>query len=195
MRVLILDNYDSFTYNIYHYCKSVTSDVQVYRNDDIELADIDQYSHIILSPGPGLPKDAGILMKVIESYVGKKPILGVCLGLQALAEYFGGKLFNQNQVKHGIQEEINLLQTSSGIFEGLESKAKVGLYHSWAVEAHSLPEEVQITALSKKGIVMGIEHQKLQFTGVQFHPESVMTPKGKIMMENWLRCNHHGDLK
>lgn len=187
MKVLIIDNYDSFTFNIYHYCKAFCNDVQVYRNDEISLDDIHHYSHIIISPGPGLPRNAGITIDVLNAYGNSKPILGICLGLQAIVEFFGGKLYNQNIVKHGLQEEIFLNVTNSGLFNKLPQLTQVGLYHSWAADYQLLPECLKVTAVSKLGVVMGIQHIHLPIYGVQFHPESIMTPLGKKMIENWLK--------
>ena len=188
MNVLILDNYDSFTHNLFHYLKAYTPEVTVKRNDEITLPEIDAFSHVVLSPGPGLPKDAGILIPLLENYMQRKPIMGICLGMQAIAESLGGKLYNQDKVKHGIQEEVNLLKTEEGIFKGLNPQEQVGLYHSWAVEKQGLPDSMEIIAEGKTGVIMGLQHNELPVYGVQFHPESVMTPKGKQMIKNWLEA-------
>lgn len=189
MKVLILDNYDSFTHNLFHYLKGFTSDVTVKRNDEISVEEVDTYSHLVISPGPGLPKDAGILTEVLSRYSDFKPILGICLGLQAIAVHFGGKLYNQKNVKHGLQEEIQLLNTESGLFKGFNPSINVGLYHSWAAQEDSLSEELKITAKSKTGVIMALEHQSLPISAVQFHPESILTPNGKQIIKNWIDMN------
>ena len=186
MKVLILDNYDSFTYNLFHYLKGFTSDVTVKRNDEISVAEIENYTHLVISPGPGLPKDAGLLLEVLKRYSTTKPILGICLGLQAIVEHFGGALYNQDIVKHGLQEEIELLNTTSGLFTGFENLIVVGLYHSWAAKRDCLPTSLEITAQGKTGVIMGLQHKTLPLSAVQFHPESVLTPTGKTMIKNWL---------
>lgn len=189
MKVLILDNYDSFTYNLFHYLNGFTSDVTVKRNDEISVEEVDTYSHLVISPGPGLPKDAGILTEILSRYSDSKPILGICLGLQAIVEHFGGKLYNQKNVKHGLQEEIQLLKTESGLFKDFNPSINVGLYHSWAAQKESLPEEIEITAEGKTGVIMALEHKTLPISAVQFHPESILTPKGKQIIKNWIDEN------
>ena len=189
MKVLILDNYDSFTYNLFHYLKGFTPDVTVKRNDEISIEEVDQYSRIVISPGPGLPKEAGILMQVLQRYSASKPILGICLGLQAVVEHFGGELYNQKIVKHGLQEEIDILKTTSGLFKGFGNSINVGLYHSCAAKEENLPKEFEITAKGKTGVIMGLEHKTLPLSCVQFHPESILTPSGKQIIENWINAN------
>jgi len=189
MKVLILDNYDSFTYNLFHYLKGFTSDVTVKRNDEISVEEVDTYSHLVISPGPGLPKDAGILTEILSRYSDSKPILGICLGLQAIVEHVGGKLYNQKNVKHGLQEEIQLLKTESGLFKDFNPSINVGLYHSWAAQKESLPEEIEITAEGKTGVIMALEHKTLPISAVQFHPESILTPQGKQIIKNWIDEN------
>jgi len=186
MNVLILDNYDSFTYNLFHYLKPLVPEVTVKRNDEISVDDCNNYSHLVFSPGPGLPKNAGILLNCINIYKGIKPMLGICLGMQAIAESFGGSLYNQQNVKHGISENIDLLETKNGLFNGLDSTCNVGLYHSWAVNKDKLPTEFNVTAKGKTGVIMGLQHKTLPIYGVQFHPESILTEHGKKMIENWL---------
>lgn len=189
MKVLILDNYDSFTYNLFHYIKGITPDVTVKRNDEISIEAIEEYTHIVISPGPGLPTDAGILMDVIKTYQTQKRILGICLGLQGIVIHFGGELYNQKIVKHGLQEDISLLKTESGLFKGFDDSIKVGLYHSWAAEKDSLPADIEITAEGKTGVIMAIQHKALPIAAVQFHPESILTPDGKQILKNWFEEN------
>ncbi|WP_417611803.1 anthranilate synthase component II [Owenweeksia hongkongensis] len=185
MKVLILDNYDSFTYNLFHYVDQLCDDVVVKRNDEISLEEVGEFSHIIISPGPGLPKDAGITMSLLEKFHQSKNIFGVCLGCQAIAEFFGGQLYNQQLVAHGIFRNVKQT-TPSKLLKDLPSEFKVGLYHSWAIDEKSLPEELVITSKSEMGTVMSLEHQKYAVCGVQFHPESIMTEGGLQIIKNWL---------
>ena len=188
MKILVLDNYDSFTYNLVQMVEQAArSRVDVLRNDEIALENIEQYDKIILSPGPGLPRDAGILMKAVREYAGRKSILGVCLGHQAIAEAFGGKLINLNNVYHGIGISTTIIEDNVKIFSGLPSEIITGRYHSWAVDSHDFPEELQITAVDKQGIIMALQHRKYDVHAVQFHPESVLTPYGKKILENFLK--------
>ncbi len=188
MKVLILDNYDSFTYNLFHYFKGYTPNVTVKRNNEITLDEVDLYSHIVISPGPGLPKDAGILMKVLQRYASTKIILGICLGLQAIVEHFGGELFNQKIVKHGLQEEIDILNSNSYLFKEIDNSIQVGLYHSWAAKKETLPQELEITAEGKTGIIMALQHKSFLISALQFHPESILTPSGKRIIKNWIEA-------
>lgn len=181
-RILLIDNYDSFTYNLFHYLESLGVEAEVVLNDKMSAVEPDSYDALVLSPGPGLPEEAGDLMKIIESYAGMKPILGVCLGMQALALYSGGELYNQKVVKHGIQEKIHL--EKSDLFNGLPPEIEVGLYHSWAVKEGN--GNFRITARSSNGTVMALENTNLNWYGVQFHPESVMTPDGKKILMNFV---------
>ena len=183
MAVLLLDNYDSFTYNLYDYIQSLGYAVDVVRNDALDLTSTDAYSHIVLSPGPGLPQASGCLMALIEQEIGKKPILGVCLGMQALALHLGDELYNLPQVRHGIAMGCEK-RGESHLLRGLEQNFIVGLYHSWAVEGKS--ESFSITSISKDGVIMSIEAIDKKVYGVQFHPESVMTPEGKRILKNFL---------
>ncbi len=189
MKVLILDNYDSFTYNLFHYFKGYTPYVTVKRNNEITLDEVDLYSHIVISPGPGLPKDAGILMEVLQRYASTKIILGICLGLQAIVEHFGGELFNQKIVKHGLQEEIDILNSNSYLFKEIDNSIQVGLYHSWAAKKETLPQELEITAEGKTGIIMALQHKSFLISALQFHPESILTPSGKRIIKNWIEAN------
>jgi anthranilate synthase component 2 len=158
----------------------------VYRNDEITVEACAQFSHIVLSPGPGLPNDAGILMPLLQTYVGVKPLLGVCLGMQAIALHFGGKLYNQQQVKHGVTTQIN--HHGDGIFSGIPQQTEVALYHSWAVEQSSLPEMLHIDATSRDGVAMALRHNTWPVYGVQFHPESILTQHGMQMIKNWIEA-------
>lgn len=185
MKILLLDNYDSFTYNIYHYLQGLYSSVDVYRNDEISLDAVDSYSHIVISPGPGLPLNAGITMELLRLYSCNKKILGVCLGMQAIAEHFGGKLYNQQTVKHGLTTTIS--HSGKYLFCGIEQFAQVALYHSWAVDENSLPNTLIVEAKSAEGVVMAIRHRDWPVYGVQFHPESILTPQGYLMLKNWLQ--------
>ena len=185
MKVLIIDNYDSFTYNLYHYVQQVCEDVVVKRNDEISAEDAGAFTHILISPGPGLPNEAGISMEVIEKFYKSKKILGVCLGCQGIAEFFGGELYNQQFVAHGISRKVH--QTKSGkLLKGLPPEFMVGLYHSWAIDENTLPEKLTITSKSELNTVMSIEHEDYSVCGVQFHPESIMTEGGLQIIGNWL---------
>ena len=187
-KILILDNYDSFTYNLVHYVKDFEKhDVDVFRNDQISLNDVDKYDGIILSPGPGLPAEAGLLLKIIENYYENKRIFGVCLGQQAIAEVFSGSLINLSKVHHGVATRVELVQPQHYIFEGLPPQIVVGRYHSWVVDRATFPDALEITAIDDDGFVMALRHRHYNVRGVQFHPESVMTPDGKKMLENWLK--------
>lgn len=187
MKIIINDNYDSFVYNLSHLIKEFGVEVTVKRNDQFKLEDIETFDKILLSPGPGIPEEASLLMDVIRTYAGRKPILGVCLGEQAIGEVFGGKLTNLDDVFHGIQSQIKLT-VSDYLFEGLPSKIKVGRYHSWIVDKNSLPDCLEVTAVSEEGYIMALRHKTLDIRGVQFHPESVLTPDGKQILYNWI--NH-----
>ncbi|MCQ2192005.1 MAG: aminodeoxychorismate/anthranilate synthase component II [Paludibacteraceae bacterium] len=186
-KIVIIDNYDSFTYNLSHLVKELGADVTVYRNDQFELPQLEQFDKIILSPGPGIPSEAGLLLDVIKSYAGKKPILGVCLGHQAIGEAFGGKLTNLSQVYHGLQTPCNLFGNDY-VFEGLGNTCQIGRYHSWVVDKKDFPMCLEVTAESEEGFIMGLKHKDYDIHGIQFHPESVLTPEGKKMINNWL--NH-----
>ena len=191
MKILIFDNYDSFTYNLVHVVeKIIHNKVDVYRNDKISLEKIKDYDKIILSPGPGLPCESGLLLSLIEEYASSRSILGVCLGQQAIAETFGGKLENLKNVYHGVATKIkvNDKRTSSenDVFKSLPNELEVGRYHSWIVSKENFPGDLEITAEDENGYIMGLRHKKFDVQGVQFHPESVLTPMGEKMMRNWL---------
>ncbi len=184
--ILVFDNYDSFTYNLVHAVKKLGfSNVEVHRNDQISLVEIARFDKIILSPGPGVPSESGILLDVIKTYAPTKPILGVCLGEQAIAEAFGGTLINLPNVHHGVSSEVDIIEDDI-LFNGLDKKLEVGRYHSWAVQKESLPECLKITAVDEEGMIMALAHREYDVRGVQFHPESVLTPKGEEMLKNWL---------
>lgn len=185
MKIVIIDNYDSFTYNLSHLVKALGAEVTVYRNDQFKLTDLQPFDKIILSPGPGIPKEAGLLMDVIAEYKGKKPILGVCLGHQAIGESFGGTLTNLSDVFHGVQTDIDIT-VDDYVFAGLSKRIPVGRYHSWVVDAKGFPADLEITAISEEGQVMALRHKTFDIRGIQFHPESVLTPSGKQMIKNWL---------
>ncbi|HJC93676.1 MAG TPA: aminodeoxychorismate/anthranilate synthase component II [Candidatus Phocaeicola excrementigallinarum] len=185
MNITIIDNYDSFTYNLSHLIKELGATVTVLRNDRFKLDELETCDRILLSPGPGIPEEAGLLMEVIRHYAGKKPILGVCLGEQAIGEVFGGRLAHLNQVYHGVQSRISIV-ADDPLFKGLPHETEVGRYHSWTVDTEGLPECLEITALSPEGHIMALRHKTLNVRGVQFHPESVLTPLGKKMLDNWI---------
>lgn len=186
MKTAIIDNYDSFTYNLSHLVKELGAEVTVFRNDCFRMEELENFDKIILSPGPGIPEEAGLLLQVIHTYSGHKPILGVCLGEQAIGEAFGGKLLNLKEVYHGVQSSIRIT-ADDYLFGTLPERILVGRYHSWVVDDTSLPDCLEVTAVSEDGCIMGIRHKEHDTRGIQFHPESVLTPDGKRMMENWLR--------
>ena len=186
IKILLFDNYDSFTYNLVHVIKSLGyENVDVYRNDKIELSQISQYDKIILSPGPGLPSEAGLLMQLIKEYADKKSILGVCLGHQAIAEHFGATLENIPTVFHGVQTAIKIIDDNN-IFAGLPNEILAGRYHSWIVSKSNFPEEIEIIAEDNAGAIMALKHKKYDLHGVQFHPESILTPDGAKIIQNFL---------
>ncbi len=186
MKTVIIDNYDSFTYNLAHLVKELGAEVDVLRNDKFELEELEKYDKIILSPGPGIPEEAGLLLEVIRTYAGRKPILGVCLGEQAIGQAFGGKLTNLSEVFHGIQTNVKI-KNKDYIFSGLPTEIPVGRYHSWVVDTEEFPEELVITAISSEGQIMALKHREYDVHGIQFHPESVLTPDGKQIVGNWLK--------
>lgn len=189
MKTLLLDNYDSFTYNVLQLLNRIGyNDIDVIRNDKISVEEAEKYDRIILSPGPGIPSEAGILLPLIEKYYKSKPILGICLGHQAIGEVFGGTLVNLDEVYHGISSEITILDNSV-IFKGLPDKIEVGRYHSWVVDSKNFPSDLKITAVSDENLVMGLAHKEYPVFGVQFHPESILTPEGEIMLRNFMEYN------
>ena len=194
MKILVFDNYDSFTYNLVHLVEKITHDkVDVYRNDQIPLEDVKKYDKIILSPGPGIPEEAGLLLPLIKEYASSKSILGVCLGHQAIGEAFGGKLVNLSTVYHGVATPMRVVSREPGVgsqnslFEGLPNEFDAGRYHSWIVSDENFPKELEITARDENNYIMGLQHRKYDVRGVQFHPESVLTPLGEKILQNWLK--------
>ena len=191
-KILVFDNYDSFTYNLVHLvAKFPNVSVDVFRNDEIELASIAAYDKIILSPGPGIPSEAGMLLNLIEAYAPTKSILGVCLGHQAIGQSFGGKLINLSTVFHGVATSITLkatsTRTSSYLFHELPNEIIVGRYHSWVVDVHQFPDCLSVTATDSNGLIMGLQHKQFDVQGLQFHPESILTPDGEKIIQNWLK--------
>ena len=187
MKILVFDNYDSFTYNLVHLVEKIThGKVDVYRNDEIKLDAVSAYDKIILSPGPGVPSEAGLLMPLIKAYAPTKSILGVCLGHQAIGEVFGGTLINLDTVFHGVATPIKILNPDAQILKGMGERIEVGRYHSWIVNNNGLPEELEITAVDDNGFIMAMQHKVYDVQGVQFHPESILTPGGEQIMRNWL---------
>ena len=185
-RVVIIDNYDSFTYNLAHLVKQLGAKVEVFRNDQFTLNKLERFTKIILSPGPGIPEEAGLLMDVIRTYAGRKPMLGVCLGHQAIAEVFGGKLVNLKEVYHGIATEGTQFGNDP-IFSGLPKRIVMGRYHSWVVDRAGFPDCLEVTAMSDDGQIMALRHRNYNIHGIQFHPESVLTPEGATIVRNWLQ--------
>lgn len=185
MKIVIIDNYDSFTYNLSHLVKELGAEVTVLRNDQFELSALEPFDKIILSPGPGIPSEAGLLPDVIRTYSGRKPILGVCLGHQAIGEAFGAKLENLSEVFHGVATPCRIV-ADDPIFNGLQREITIGRYHSWVVSTDGLPSCLEVTAVSPEGQIMALRHRTMNVRGIQFHPESVLTPDGKIILKNWL---------
>jgi anthranilate synthase component 2 len=187
MKILVFDNYDSFTYNLVHLVEKITGEkVDVYRNDEIALEKVNEYDKIILSPGPGVPSEAGLLLPLIKQYAATKSILGVCLGHQAIGEAFGGQLTNLDKVYHGVATPVKVTNKDSKILSGLGDTIEVGRYHSWIVSKENFPDQLEITAVDANGYVMAMQHKTYDVQGVQFHPESVLTPDGEKMLRNWL---------
>lgn len=184
-KVLVIDNYDSFTYNLVHYLEDLNCDVTVLRNDKLALEDIETFDKILLSPGPGIPDEAGLLKQIIEKYAPTKSILGVCLGQQAIGEVFGGSLINLDDVYHGVSTNVTICVDDESLFKGLEKNIEVGRYHSWVVNPN-LPESLEATSFDENGQVMSVRHKIYDVKGVQYHPESVLTPNGKKILENWV---------
>lgn len=187
MKIIIIDNYDSFTYNLSHLVKEIGAQVSVIKNDQFKLTDLAPYDKILLSPGPGIPSESGLLLNVIQHYAGKKPILGVCLGEQAIGQVFGAEINNLYKVYHGIQSLIDI-DTEDYLFHDLPDKIQVGRYHSWIVSNKNFPSCLKIIANSPEGYIMAIKHNEYDIRGIQFHPESILTPNGKNIISNWI--NH-----
>lgn len=187
MNIVIIDNYDSFTYNLSHQLKALGAQVDVVRNDAFQMSRLEPYDKIVLSPGPGIPEEAGLLNDVIRRYAGRKPILGVCLGHQAIAEVFGGRLENLRTVYHGLQTPTHIINHDY-LFEHLPETFEAGRYHSWVVSRSGLPDCLEVTAISDDGHIMALRHHTYDVRGIQFHPESILTPEGAQILQNWL--NH-----
>ena len=185
-KIAVIDNYDSFTFNLVHYLEALDCSVEVFRNDEFDLKELEPFDKILLSPGPGLPKDAGLLLDVIRTYASKKEILGICLGLQAIGEVYGAKLENLEKVYHGVSSEITITDSTDSLFQNLPEKISVGRYHSWVIEPSSLPEVLKITAIDAENQIMAISHRDFKLNAVQFHPESILTPNGMEIMKNWV---------
>ena len=190
MKILVLDNYDSFTYNLVHVIKELTDEpVDVYRNDKISIEEVDKYDKIFLSPGPGVPDEAGILKELIATYGATKSIFGVCLGCQAIAEVYGGNLLNLNKVYHGVATPVKITDKNDKSFNNLPEELEVGRYHSWVVDAGNIPKGLKVSSVDNEGNVMALYHEEHDVRGVQFHPESVLTPKGKQIVANFLNSS------
>lgn len=187
MRILVLDNYDSFTYNLVYILRELNDDVEVHRNDKISLEEVAQFDKILLSPGPGIPSEAGIMQALIQTYAPTKSIMGVCLGHQGIGEVFGASLNNMADVLHGISDKAIITDPTEKLFQGLPSSFQVGRYHSWTVVGDTVPDTMTITAIDEHNQVMALTHKTYDVRGVQFHPESVLTEHGKQMLENWIK--------
>ena len=183
--ILVIDNYDSFTYNLVHYLEDLNCQVAVVRNDQLQLEDVEPFEKIVLSPGPGIPDEAGLLKPIIKTYASTKSILGVCLGMQAIGEVFGATLENLDIVYHGIQTKVHITSKDEILFKGLPPTIEVGRYHSWVVKGE-LPTCLEITSVDENQQIMALRHKEFDIKGVQFHPESVLTPYGKTMLKNWI---------
>ncbi len=186
MKILLLDNYDSFTFNLFHYLNKFEADVVVKRNDEIGVAQVSEYDRIVFSPGPGLPSEAGKMMDIISAYSNEKKMLGICLGMQAMAEVFGGKLFNLSKVHHGVALPVDVIDKNEPLFFDLPPTFNTGRYHSWCVSKDELPSCLKITAVDKDGNIMALSHENQLIKGVQFHPESILTEMGNQLIHNWL---------
>ncbi len=187
LKILVIDNYDSFVYNLVHYLEELDCEVIVKRNDKFHLEEAENYDKILLSPGPGIPDEAGLLKAVIQRYATSKPILGVCLGQQAIGEVFGGKLENLSKVFHGVSTMATIISENEPLFKGLEKEIEIGRYHSWVVSKENFPEVLEITSIDENGQIMSLRHKFYDICGVQFHPESVLTPMGKQIIKNWIK--------
>ena len=190
MKILIIDNYDSFTYNLVHMVEDITGVYPtVFRNDEIAIEAIEEYDLIILSPGPGIPDEAGILKEVIKAYAGKKPIFGVCLGLQAITEVFGGSLENLDDVFHGVATTMKVTNFDAVIYEGIPTEFEAARYHSWIASKKDFPTKLEITAVDEFGDIMSLQHRDFNISAVQFHPESILTPLGEKLVRNFIQAN------
>jgi anthranilate synthase component II len=187
MKILVIDNYDSFTYNLVHYLEDLDCEVTVYRNDEFDIDEVKNFDKILLSPGPGVPDEAGLLKTVIKTYAPTKSILGVCLGQQAIGEVFGGTLTNLEKVYHGVATKVTITVDDENLYKGLEKQIEVGRYHSWVVNPEGFPNDLEITSVDTNGQIMSLRHRKYDVRGVQYHPESILTPFGKKILENWVK--------
>jgi anthranilate synthase component 2 len=185
MQLAVIDNYDSFTFNLVHYFEDLGASVTVFRNDEFDLKELDVFEKIVLSPGPGLPNEAGLLKEVIQTYATSKSILGICLGLQAIGEVFGGTLINLEKVYHGVATKIKIIEEDS-IFKNIPDQIEVGRYHSWVISNDNFPPNLIITSVDENKQIMSVKHSLFDVRGVQFHPESILTPFGKKILKNWL---------
>lgn len=185
MKIVVIDNYDSFTYNLVHYLEDLGAIVTVFRNDEFELNELEVFDKIVLSPGPGIPDEAGLLKEVIKTYAKTKSILGICLGMQAIGEVFGGTLINLEKVYHGVASKITIIENDT-IFNNLPNEIEVGRYHSWVISNDNFPQNLIITSVDENKNFMSVKHSVYDVRGVQFHPESILTPDGKKILENWL---------
>lgn len=192
MKILILDNYDSFTYNLVHMVEDITGEYPtVFRNDEISIETINEYDLLILSPGPGIPDEAGILKEVIKTYAGKKPIFGVCLGLQAITEVFGGSLENLDSVFHGVATTMKVTNFDAIIYKGMPIEFEAARYHSWKASLKDFPSELEITSVDEFGAIMSLQHKEYNISAVQFHPESILTPLGEQIVRNFIEANQN----
>lgn len=191
MKILVLDNYDSFTYNLVHIIRDLGySDVmKIYRNDKINLSEVAAFDKILLSPGPGIPSEAGIMLELIDKYGSEKSILGICLGHQGIAEVYGAKLYNMVRVQHGVDTMVNIVGNHKYLYRNIPDHFRAGLYHSWAVDRNSISESLAINALSSEDVIMGIHHKEYDVLGLQFHPESIITENGIQILKNWLETD------
>jgi anthranilate synthase component 2 len=187
MKILVLDNYDSFTYNLVHIVRALGYQMDIYRNDKIALEDVKKYDKILLSPGPGIPDEAGIMKKLVSEYGPTKSILGICLGHQGIGEVYGASLFNIPKVLHGVTSVAEVKDNDEYLFKGVPTTFQATHYHSWAVVPETINGELKVTAVNNEGLVMGLRHKKYDVKGLQFHPESIMTPEGPKMIANWLK--------
>ncbi|MFC7356822.1 anthranilate synthase component II [Jejudonia soesokkakensis] len=187
MKIIVIDNYDSFVYNLVHYLEEMDCEVTVWRNDKFHIDDLEGFDKILLSPGPGIPDEAGLLKQVIKQYAGKKPILGVCLGQQAIGEVFGGSLINLKEVYHGVATMAMQTVNDNALFKNINKEFEIGRYHSWVVNKEDFPKSLEITSVDENGQIMSLRHREFDICAVQFHPESVLTPDGKKMMKNWVQ--------
>ena len=185
-KIVVIDNYDSFTYNLVHYLEDLNCEVTVFRNDEFYIDELKNFDKILLSPGPGIPDEAGLLKEVIKTYAPTKSILGVCLGQQAIGEVFGGSLTNLEKVYHGVATKVRITVPDEVLFKDLADEIEVGRYHSWVVNQDDFPETLEITSVDENGEIMSLRHKTYDVRGVQYHPESVLTPHGKKILENWL---------